>query len=751
MTSCTPPATLHPLPLSSPWSRSGRRSLVLLGLVTLLPPFLTSCIPSKEERLARSVEIRRTSYGVPHILAPDLEGVAFGLAWVMMEDYREEVPRLILRANGRLSLALGSEELEGDFSRRLAHDFAVETFPLLPQDVRDVLTGFAAGMNHFIQLQGHELPPWVTPTFTPQDVAARDVQVWDEGAVRRFMARRDHGGVRSAEDGPGEPSEGPEVRQGPDPGGTSRTVDQGSDEGSNAWAFAPSRTTSGHAILLRNPHLSFTAGYYEAHLTVPGVLNFYGDFRLGGPFTVIGGFNGRLGFATTNNGPDLEEVYALLKNPTDPNAYLFDGESVPLETRQVTVEFAAGDTVEAAARAFRFAPLGPVLFETEDTVYVLKSAALGNHRLGEQWLRMMQAQTLEEWKEAMRIRAKFNSNFLYADADGNVFYVWNASTPLLPHEPSGDSAVFAAGARDVWTELYPWDHLPQLLNPGGGYVQNANDPPYHTNLHEILPRQNYPANFPEPRLGFRSQHSLELVHGPRILSLEDVVDLKHSMTMTLAERVKDDLVVVVRARHPDGEMAEAIELLADWDNRVARESRGGVLFKLWAQRYFDITPSDQRFREPWSEEDPTRTPRGIGNRSGAAEAFRLALEEAKERFGAWDVAWGDVHRIRAGDLDLPVGGCSSQFGCFRVMGYREDDDGKYRAWTGDAWVLAVEFGEVPRAYSVLLYGNSNQGPSPYFWNQAEMFANNAMKLVAFSEDDIARDLVTRYQPGQWSP
>jgi len=81
------------------------------------------------------------------------------------------------------------------------------------------------------------------------------------------------------------------------------------------------------------------------------------------------------------------------------------------------------------------------------------------------------------------------------------------------------------------------------------------------------------------------------------------------------------------------------------------------------------------------------------------------------------------------------------------LGYAVDEDGKYRARTGDAWVLAVEFGETPRAYSVLLYGNSNQEDSPYFYNQAEMFADNRMKVVAFTEEQIERDLVERYRPG----
>ncbi len=130
------------------------------------------------------------------------------------------------------------------------------------------------------------------------------------------------------------------------------------------------------------------------------------------------------------------------------------------------------------------------------------------------------------------------------------------------------------------------------------------------------------------------------------------------------------------------------------------------------------------------------------------DAFRWAVEEANSRFGSWDVAWGEVHRIRAGELDIPVGGCPSDLGCFRTIGFARDEDGKYRARTGDAWVLAVEFGEEPRALSVLLYGNTNQEDSPYFYDQAEMFANNQLKIVAYTEEDIRRDLVESYRPGE---
>lgn len=652
-----------------------------------------------------------------------LESAAFGLAWVMMEDYREEVPRRLLVANGRWATVSGQEGVERDFSGRLAHEYAIEVFPLFPPDVQEILKGFAAGVNYFIESHAEELPEWVIPGFTPQDVAARDLRIWDQGAVRDFLRSRQGSGEMDEEGG--------------DP-----------DVGSNAWAFGPERSRSGNAILVRNPHLSYTSGYYEAHLTVPGVLNFYGDFRLGGPFTVIGGFNDRLGWSTTNNSGDPDQIYALSKNPEDFDAYFFDGATREIQTRPVTVEFMDPDSMGTATREFRFTSLGPVLFETADTLFVLKTPTLGQSRSGEQWLRMMQAQSLEEWKSAMRIRAKYSSNFTYADADGNIFYVWNASMPLLPHEPSDGAPIFVSGAEDIWTELYPWDDLPQLLNPQGGYIQNANDPPYYTNLNEPLLPEDYPPQFPEPRLRFRSQSSLELVHADQLLSLEDVVELKHSMKMILADRVKDDLVTAVRARTPVGEVAEAIELLADWDNRTARESRGSTLFELWASRYFSIADPDGAYREPWSREDPTRTPRGLGEEGKAVAAFEWAVEEAKTRFGSWDVTWGEVHRIRAGKLDIPVGGCPSNLGCFRTIGFAEDEDGKYRARTGDAWVLAVEFGDPPRAYSVLAYGNSNQEDSPYFYDQAEMFANNTLKPVAYTEEEIQKDLVELYRPGK---
>ena len=66
---------------------------------------------------------------------------------------------------------------------------------------------------------------------------------------------------------------------------------------------------------------------------------------------------------------------------------------------------------------------------------------------------------------------------------------------------------------------------------------------------------------------------------------------------------------------------------------------------------------------------------------------------------------------------------------------------------GDGWVIAVEFGKTPRAYSVLTYGNSNKEGSPYFADQLELYANKQMKTVAFTEEEIRTGVVREYRPG----
>ncbi len=706
-------------------------------------------IASTDTALALSsrVEILRTEYGIPHIFAEDWKAFGFAMGWVQSEDYGDQVAVGIVRGRGVFGRYAGRDSIAGDFAAREAHAVAAARYASLEPRARATYDGFAEGVNEYARQYPQLFPDWLVPDFTGVDALANDVYTWSRSDAAAFLrAEGRRAAARNAESRAPAPSL-------PDrPASWDHAEEQASlfdpiADGSNAWALDGSRTTSGHAILLRNPHLSWSAGYYEAHVRIGDELEFYGDFRIGGAFGIIGGFNRHLGWATTNNSPRYSQVYAVLRHPSRADHVLMDGEAVALSDSTITVEWTEPDgRTGTESEVTPWSPWGPVIHEDDDYAYVLTDGRDGQYQRGEQLVRMMTSESLDEWLDIMRIRAHASSNFTYADADGNIALYYNARIPDLPHEPTGDSAAVARSRSDMWSEVAPWESLPLYVNPPGGYVQQANDPPDFINLNVVLDRDTVTQNLPDPRLRLRSQLSFDLIHGEDQLSLEDVVERKHSPRMLAAERMLDDLLAALVATEPEPSLERARRILSEWDRTAAAESRGGVLFKAWFNAYMQATDTLE-YRVEWDAAAPVETPVGVGKPGRAVAALRVAMEDLSEAGIAPDAIWGDVHRVVHGAVDEPVSGCEGGLGCFRTLSFTTLPDGRRAVNRGDGWVFAVEFGGEPRGYSILAYGQSRLEDSPHHDDQASMFARGEMKPILWSALQIEGSVVRRYRPG----
>src|SRR5512145_2077297 len=84
-------------------------------LLTLVPP-LAAQAPHRDR-----VEIRRTSHGVPHILAQDFGALGYGLAWAQLEDHGQRIILNLVRARGELGTVFGRDSLESDFAFQESH------------------------------------------------------------------------------------------------------------------------------------------------------------------------------------------------------------------------------------------------------------------------------------------------------------------------------------------------------------------------------------------------------------------------------------------------------------------------------------------------------------------------------------------------------------------------------------------------------------------------------------------------------
>ena len=296
--------------------------------------------------------------------------------------------------------------------------------------------------------------------------------------------------------------------------------------GSNAFALAGSRTTTGKPILLGNPHLQWSSLYWEAHVRVPGTIDFYGSTLVGIP-VLRAGFNDRLGFVTTNNAPDLDDVFALTLDPQQADHYLFDGRSMPLQRREAVVQVRTADgSMRAETRTFWSSHAGPVIYRNGARAFAVKSTRLDAFQYFEGFYVLSKARTLSEWMAGLRRNYVPTSNFTYADADGNIQYHWNARIPVRPDGRDYRLDVEASRAGDLWSRFHAVDDFPRVLNPPGGYVQNANNPPRFVSLRDPIDMSKFPAQFERGPLALRPQLALNLLEAREKYSVDDVIALE---------------------------------------------------------------------------------------------------------------------------------------------------------------------------------------------------------------------------------
>ena len=204
------------------------------------------------------------------------------------------------------------------------------------------------------------------------------------------------------------------------------------------------------------------------------------------------------------------------------------------------------------------------------------------------------------------------------------------------------------------------DHAQRNRRPAAAYGlrhrakqrQSKNNPP-HRHAGKARAQRKLPVRHPKPirpeepeniddqkqpsaqipqRITARG-NTVDLIDPQRKLSLEDVIALKHSYRMLLADRVKDDLVAAVRASSPDAATSQAIDVIAKWDNTTAPTSRGGVLFETWWRRYTEGQSPDSMYAEPWTVERPDElvrvtTPARYGGLGEGSDNFTNPLWEA---------------------------------------------------------------------------------------------------------------------------
>jgi len=701
----------------------------------------------KAEKLARSVTIYRDSFGAPHIFGKTDASVVFGLMYAQCEDNFWQLETDLTRSIGRAA------EIDGE--KWVANDLAYRAFEIeklskaeyerLPAKSKALCDAFAAGLTYFVA-RNPQIKPRLITQFEPWSILAFNRMGRISGLGRIGLKPNEIriGSLESA----GAPQTGHEDSD-LDLTALQSWFDEMKAEpleGSNMWAIAPSKSASGKAMLLINPHVGFFGGgqRYEAHLRSDEGLNVYGFAILGTPY-IRSGFTQNLGWSHTNNYADTADAYLeTFDDPKNPLAYRYEnGYRMAVEwTEEVKVKVASG--IETRRYRFRKTHHGPIIGSRDGKQVAARAAKLEEGGELQQRFAMNRARNFAEFKAALSQLALTGSNTIYADRSGNIFYVHGNAIPRRDPKFDWTKPVDGDKAETEWQGYHALDELPHMFNPKSGFLQNCNSTPFLTTLEGNPRKEGFPVYLAPEEDTPRAKSSRRILIEKEKFTFDEWTRAATDTTVNEAAQFITQMTAAwFRAQDEDKALFDkarpAMKELADWD-RVARiDSVPTTLFLLMLARAAGGSFAQEKF------------PR--------LRALEAVMNDLETTFGTWRVAWGEINHLQRVHTDgdepfsdekrsWPVVGGPGAAGLVFTYNARAEKGQKRRYGTsGNTFVAVVEFGKQIRARSVLVFGQSADPKSPHYTDQAELYAQGKFKDVRFTLKEIKANLERGYHPG----
>ena len=328
------------------------------------------------------------------------------------------------------------------------------------------------------------------------------------------------------------------------------------------------RTQSHSAIMANDPHRSvqLPSLRYWVHLVAPG-WNVIGAGEPALPGVSVG-HNERGAWGFTIFPIDQEDLYVYETDPANPSRYRYGDDWEVMTTIRETITVKGRPAIEAN---LKFTRHGPVLHDDprHHRAYALRAAWLEEGTAPYlASLRLDQATSWAEFREACRSFLAPSENLVWADVDGHIG--WQA-VGLAPRRKNWDGLMPVPGdGRYEWDGYLPVLELPHLADPPRGWFASAN-------------QDNLPPGHPFA-VGF------EWTDPFRFARLEEVLSSDQRFTLMDMMRLQQDevslparlLVPLLRELKPaPGRMSQTIDQLLSWNLALTQDSIPAAIYVAW--------------------------------------------------------------------------------------------------------------------------------------------------------------------------
>jgi acyl-homoserine-lactone acylase len=677
-----------------------------------LSVFLILNLTSTAQINPKNITIARDTFGVPHIFAKTDPEVAYGLAWAHAEDNLNSIETTILYGKARLGMATGKKGAQADYIVNLlrCRQIVEEQWHTLSPDFIELIEGYTAGLNDYARAHPREVKYKATFPFNEKEYLTAVVfSVSIFCGLDKLLPQLFGNNVATI------------------PGFTS--------QGSNAFVFHPSRTTTGEAMLTINPHqpIDGPTAFYEAHVQSEQGWNMLGGL-FPGSCLIFHGTNEHLGWAHTVNYQDKIDLYQLEMNPTNSNQYKFDGKWIDLETQRVKLHV-KGIPVPVT-RYVHWSKYGATV-KTKQGVFSLRLAATMDIKALEQWYRMNKARNYTEFYQALSMTSLPMFNIIYADRYDTIFYISNGKMPKRNPDPKFHwrSTLPGNTSATLWTEFKPITELPQYLNPPSGYLFNNNHSPFLAtdstyNLHGYQFDKN--DGF-ETFHNNRSQRMTELLQGFDKMDYERMKQIKYDQQLPTFLSYPYGLDTLLQLNADDyPTLKQIINTLQSWDRRAVVDSKGAGIFLIVYNYLLDEL-------------------RGVTHRqikkNEAVATYQYVYDYMIRYFKTTDLTLGDIQKVVRGSDVRPIWGIPDVLTAQNSVPYK---NGMRRINSGDAYICFVRYPKdrLPIIESINIFGASNKPGSPHYKDQMDLFLKHQTKPMTLDKEEVLKHAEKVYHPGE---
>jgi penicillin amidase len=554
--------------------------------------------------LSQRVEVLRDEHGIPYIFAantPDLIR-AQGFVTAQARLFQMEAYRAL--AHGRLAEAIGVAGIASDREMRTLglRRNAERHAKLLSPAARDFFAWYAQGINAYITAHADDLPVelriagFTTAPWSVEDLLtvlhfvnlSQAVNYKAELLAQRLIDK--FGPQRVLELLPlnVNPDRDRKTQESSVAGATwlglnnvtvlaageSSALVAPMEVGSNNWAIGPTRSASGSAVLVNDPHLDariLPGIWFPVGLFSPGV-RAVGAALPAVPGILVGR-NANVAFGVTNAYGDSQDLFIEQLAPGKSDQYLDGDEARPFETktelirvRDANVEGGFRDEPLTIRRTVR-GPIiaGPGLGVSGDRLLSLRtaSAEIEGHEVGiDKLLTAASAADVDRAAQQMEV---MYFNFVFADKAG---VIGHRATGRVPIRASRQGIYPKPATRESdWRGFIAPDQMPGQISPARGWLATANN-------------DNRPDGYPYDYSSFfspsyRYERISQVLAATRSMRLDDHRAL---MTDTLNLQAKRLVPLIIAALKDDAEQAEIAVILAAWDGRDRLDQAAPLLY-----------------------------------------------------------------------------------------------------------------------------------------------------------------------------